>query len=99
MAYCTFPNRETAEDLCRALVSDGTIACANIFPPHTAVYKWNDEIKDEPEVAVIMKLHSRKQPALKAKIKGSHPYTSPALVFWPVEDGLPDFLSWVHSQI
>lgn len=98
MAYCTFPDRETAENICRILVSEGTIACANVFPPHTAIYRWQNQIQSQSEVGVIMKLNSRKQTALKDKIKSSHPYTTPALVFWAVDDGLPEFLNWVYGQ-
>jgi periplasmic divalent cation tolerance protein len=94
-AYCTFPNRKTAEKICRQLVADGTIACANIFAPHTAIYKWEGKIQKDQEVAVIMKLKSRNKPELKKAILKNHPYTVPALVFWKVDDGLTEFLRWI----
>jgi periplasmic divalent cation tolerance protein len=97
MAYCTFPNRETAENICRDLVVSGTIKCANILPAHTAIYLWQGQLHNDPEVSAIMKLSARQQAALKLRIKSLHPYSNPALVMWPIEDGLPEFLNWVNT--
>lgn len=98
MAYCTFPSKEVAETICRRLVADGTIACANIMQPHTAIYEWKGQIQSDTEFAAIMKLNSRKRVALKEKIRATHPYSVPALVFWTVDDGLPEFVKWVYGQ-
>ena len=98
MGYCTFPTKEVAESICRLLVTDQIIACANIFPPHTAIYAWQGKIQTESETAVIMKLNARKRSALKERIRATHPYSVPALVFWSIEDGLPEFVNWVYGQ-
>ena len=96
--YCTFPNAHTAEKICEQLVNDGLIACANIFPPHKAIYSWAGKLEKTEEVAAIFKLNARKRIALEEKIRATHPYLVPALVFWPVEDGLREFLNWVYGQ-
>ena len=98
IAYCTFPSKDVAESICRQLVSDGTIACANVFQPHTAIYAWNGAIQAEAECAAILKLNARKQTTLKEKIRATHPYAVPALVFLTVNDGLPEFVNWVYAQ-
>lgn len=98
MAYCTFPTKDVAEDICRQLVFEGTIACANIFQPHTAIYAWAGKIQSESECAAILKLNVRKQKALMEKVRDKHPYLIPALVFLPIEAGLPEFLQWVYGH-
>ncbi len=97
-AYCTFPTKEVAETICRQLVAEQIIACANIFPPHTAIYSWQSKIQNEQECAVIMKLNARKQSALMERVRATHPYSVPALVFWPIEGGIPEFVNWVYGQ-
>lgn len=98
VAYATFPNSEVAETICRELVVEGVIACANIFPPHKAIYSWGGQVQSESEVAAIMKLNSRKKKTLMERVRATHPYSVPALVFWPIDDGLPDFVKWVYGQ-
>lgn len=98
LAYCTFPDVATAENVSERLVAEGTVACANVFPPHRAIYRWNNQMTREDEVAVIFKLSARKKTALKEKILATHPYVVPALVFLPIEDGLPAYLQWVRTQ-
>lgn len=98
MAYSTFPNKEVAAKICGDLVSEGVIACANIFPPHTSIYKWDGRLQNESECAAILKTDVKKQAELKEKIRAAHPYENPCLVFFPVSDGLPEFLNWVSAQ-
>ncbi len=97
-AYCTFPSGEVAESISQQLVAEGIIACANVFPPHKAIYSWKGVMQSESECAAIFKLNARKAKLLKGKIRDIHPYTNPALVFWRIEDGLEDFLKWVYAQ-
>lgn len=98
LAYCTFPDNTTAESICRILVQDGTIACANILAGHTAIYSWQGTLHSEAEVGAILKLNARKRKALEERIRGTHPYSVPALVFLKTDGGLPEFLSWVCGQ-
>lgn len=98
IGYCTFPDKNTAESIARELVAEGIIACANIFAPHTAVYSWQNKIQSESEVAALFKLNARKKKSLMEKIRAKHPYAVPALVFWAIEDGLPEYVNWVYGE-
>lgn len=98
MAYCTFPDEETALRICEGLVRDGIVACANVFPPHKALYEWKGEIQSHPEVAAVLKLNARKRETLMERIRAVHPYETPALVFYDPAGCLPEFLKWVYSQ-
>lgn len=98
LAYCTFPDEKTAHAVCSKLVEENTIACANVFAPMQSIYKWQGELKVEKEWAALLKLSAFKQATLKERVRALHPYEVPALVFFAVEDGLPDFLRWVSHQ-
>jgi periplasmic divalent cation tolerance protein len=98
LAYCTFPSEAVANDICERLVAEGTIACANIFPPMKSIYRWNNQLMKENEVAAVLKTSVLKREALKERIRATHPYAVPALVFLPVDGGHPEFLNWVYGQ-
>jgi periplasmic divalent cation tolerance protein len=98
IAYCTFPSEQVAHDICERLVTEGTIACANIFGNLKSIYRWNNQLMKEDECAAILKTSVLKQEALKERIRAIHPYALPALVFLTVEGGNPDFLNWVYGQ-
>lgn len=98
MAYCTFPNKAVAEEISLLLVREGIVACANIFPPHTAIYSWQNQIQKDEECAALFKMNSRKRTALTERIRATHPYQTPALVFWTADGGAPEFLNWVYDQ-
>ena len=97
-AYVMFPNHQVAQSICESLVFEGVIACANIFPPITSVYKWNGSMVTEPEIPAVLKLAEFKKAALMERIRAEHPYQNPCLAFLPIADGLPDFLNWVYTQ-
>ncbi|MBX3021448.1 MAG: divalent-cation tolerance protein CutA [Bdellovibrionales bacterium] len=98
LAYCTFPNDDVATRTSEQLVAEGLVACANIFPAHKAVYRWQNQLQHESEVAVVMKTAASKKAALKERILAIHPYQTPALVFVKIDDGLPGFLQWIYTQ-
>lgn len=98
IAYCTFPNEEVAQSVCERLVAEGTVACANISAPIRSIYRWGGQLMKENECMAILKTSELKREALKERIRAIHPYSLPALVFLPVEDGLPEYLNWVYGQ-
>ena len=96
--YCTFPDEATAERICEVLVAEGIIACANISAPMKSIYKWNNTLHKETEVAAILKTSALKQATLMERIRAIHPYANPCLVFLDIDGGLPDFLKWIYNQ-
>ena len=98
LAYCTFPDEPIAVQICETLVRDGVIACANVFAPHKAIYSWNGHLQNHLETAAILKLAAKNKEMLMEKIRASHPYENPALLFLEPDGGLPGFLNWICSQ-
>ncbi len=56
--YCTCPDREVAERIAKALVSDRLAACVNIVPGITSVYRWQGGVHSDPELLLISKSRS-----------------------------------------
>lgn len=99
IAYGTYPNREIAEKLASELVELQLAACANVLAAHTAIYSWDGRLKKESEVGVIFKTSLKMKTALAEKFRATHPYDTPALVFLPIDSGLPEFLRWIDAAL
>ncbi len=98
LVYVTFPNSETALSICRLLVEEKLIACANILPPHTSLYEWNNEIKQETETGALLKTRKKLFEALQQRILSLHPYDCPCIAMISLKNGHADFLNWIQSQ-
>ncbi|MGI4852275.1 MAG: divalent-cation tolerance protein CutA [Janthinobacterium lividum] len=96
--YVTFPNHEIAMDICGSLLEDNLIACANIFSPHTSLYKWDGNINQELEIAAILKTRFDLYDQVQQKILSFHPYKCPCIVMTSLENGNPEFLKWIDEQ-
>ena len=94
----TFPSEYVAEQICEMLVNEGTIACANVFAPIKSIYRWKNELHKDQEWSALLKLNPLKKGALKERIRATHPYENPCLIFVSIDDGLPEFLNWVRLQ-
>lgn len=98
IALSTAPDAATAERIARALVDEGLIACANLVPGLTSVYRWEGQVHADPEVLLLIKTRRENVPRLKERLPELHPYQVPELVVVPVEDGLAPYCRWVMDE-
>jgi len=98
IALSTAPDAATAERIARALVDEGLIACANLVPGLTSVYRWEGRVHADPEVLLLIKTRRENVPRLKERLPELHPYQVPELVVAPVEDGLAPYCRWVMDE-
>jgi periplasmic divalent cation tolerance protein len=98
IAFSTAPDPATAERIARALVDEGLIACANLVPGLTSVYRWEGQVHADPEVLLLIKTRRENVPRLKERLPELHPYQVPELVVAPVEDGLAPYCRWVMDE-
>lgn len=94
----TCPERETAERIADALVEERLAACVNIVPGLTSVYRWQDQIRRDEELFLVIKTHSDRLDALRQRIDELHPYELPELIAVEAADGLPAYLDWVRAE-
>lgn len=94
----TAPDGETAERIARALVGEGLIACANVVPGVTSIYRWEGEVRRDGEVLVVMKTTRGRLAALFGRAAELHPYEVPELLALDVSAGLPAYGRWVADE-
>jgi len=99
MVFVTAPNEECAVRLARQVVEEGLAACGNLVGGVRSIYRWEDEIHDEPESMVIFKTTVDRFDALKHRILELHPYDCPEVLGVDVADGHVDYLAWVADMV
>lgn len=94
----TAPSAQVAEELVRALVGEGLIACGNIVPGLTSIYRWRGAVECESEVLVVAKTTTAAVPRLLVRAPELHPYEVPEVLVLAVEAGHGPYLSWVRES-
>lgn len=96
--YCPFQDRDSALTAARKIVQEELAACANILGETRSIYRWQGEIADSSEVAVLFKTRYAALEALRTRIKALHSYDLPAITVWGAEESDPQFADWVIEQ-
>jgi periplasmic divalent cation tolerance protein len=98
LAFCTFPDAETARKIVRALVELGLAACGNVLPQIHSVYRWQEKIESTDEALTIFKLPANRYPEFETKLRSLHPYDVPEIIACKIDNGLPEYLRWVSDS-
>ncbi len=93
----TVSEAAAASSLGRRVVEEGLAACVQVIPGGTAIYRWQGEIHEEPQVQLIIKTTSTAWPALQARLVALHSDKVPEILALPVTNGLPAYLAWLKD--
>src|SRR5690606_8407206 len=96
--YLTFPNEDTALAIARTLVEEHLVACVNVLPRATSVYRWEEKIVAEEEVVAFAKTSADRIEELTRRVVELHPYDVPCVVALDVAAGATDYLGWVEAE-
>ena len=96
--YMTAGSFEEAKRIGQILVSQNLAACVNLLENMTSIYIWKDKLEEDQEVVIIAKTRKTLMPKLIETVNSRHSYDCPCILELPIQDGNPDFLSWIGSQ-
>lgn len=99
MLYSTFASAEEAKRIVSLLLEERLIACANILPAGTSLYRWQGRVCEEPETIAILKTDSARRDAAMARIRALHSYETPAILAWPAEAVDPSWSAWLAESL
>ena len=99
IVFTTFANDADAARVTRVLVEERLIACANLLPGARSIYRWQDGVKDEPEVVVLMKTRKQDWTALLSRLHDLHPYATPECVAVRIAAGAPKYMAWLDEAL
>lgn len=98
LVYVTASDQAEAEKIARIMVEEKLAACANILGPITSVYRWQGEVRQDSEVALLLKTVEGHVAKLIERVKAVHSYDCPCVVAWPLSAGNPAFLTWIGDE-
>jgi periplasmic divalent cation tolerance protein len=87
-----------AAALGRTLVEEGLVACANVLPGVTSVYRWEGSVQEDSEALIVLKTDGSRIPDLLRRMPELHPYDVPEVLVLDVAAGHPPYLEWVVSE-
>lgn len=99
LVLCTCPDRVSATRLASTLVERRLAACVNQLPGVVSTYTWQDEVRHDEEVLLLIKTTVMAYESVEKTLKAAHPYELPEILAVPLRAGLPKYLSWVSDSI
>ena len=98
IAFCTFPDAETARKVVKEIVDLRLAACGNILPQVHSIYRWQGKVESSDETLAIFKLAGDRYAEFETKLRSLHPYEVPEIIACRIDRGLPEYLRWVADS-
>ncbi len=95
IVYLTCKDIDEAKKISKHLIKKKLGACSNIFPINS-IYPWENEIKEDNEVVVLLKTNNDYE-KVEAGIKKIHSYDIPAIYSWVVDKINKDYFDWINK--
>jgi periplasmic divalent cation tolerance protein len=99
IVFSTSPDEDQGRAMARTLVSKRLAACVNVVPRVTSIYRWEDQVREDPECLLIIKSTGDQIESLTSQIEKLHPYELPEVLVVPITGGLPAYLDWVRNSV
>jgi periplasmic divalent cation tolerance protein len=94
----TFADEDQARSLARRLVDERLIACGNVVPGVTSIYRWQGKLEEAGEVLLVMKTTAPLVPRVRERIVELHPYEVPEVVAIRSSDVAEAYGRWVRHE-
>jgi periplasmic divalent cation tolerance protein len=98
MLYTTFPSVVEAEKTGKALVEDRLAACVNVLPGMVSHYRWQGVVERGEEAVMLIKTRASLAEPVRAAVKASHPYDTPAIMVLPIESVDETYFAWIMAS-
>jgi periplasmic divalent cation tolerance protein len=94
----TAPDEGAARTLAHALLEERLVACANVIPGVTSVYRWKGKVHQDPESLMVLKAPGSCVERLLRRVPELHPYDVPEVLVLEVGAGYEPYLNWVADE-
>jgi periplasmic divalent cation tolerance protein len=99
VVFCTVGQTQDVEALAHALVEQRLVACVNVVPSVTSIYRWQGKIERDEERLLVMKTRADRFDELRAAIVAQHSYEVPEIVALPLVAGHAPYLAWIDESV
>ena len=97
IVYSTVGTDYNAKIIAKNLIESRLAACVNIIPNISSYYIWNDQLQNDNELIMIIKIIKDNTEAVINKIKEFHDAENPAIICFDITNGSQDFLNWIEN--
>lgn len=86
---------DEARKICRYLVQERLVACAQIIPWVESIYMWNNQLETSQESKVALKTQFDRFESVKEVILSNSTYDVPEITYTHIDGGHQEYLEWV----
>lgn len=86
---------DEARKVCRYLVQERFVACAQITPWIESIYMWNNQLETDQESKVVLKTRLAKYDAIKEIILDNCTYDVPEITYVTLDGVNKEYLDWM----
>lgn len=99
LIWSPFETQSDAERVARTLVEEGLVACANIVPHLTSIFRYEGQVQQASEVGALFKTDARLLEQATARLAELHPYQTPAICGWKAESAPQETRTWLAALV
>ena len=99
LVLTTAGSRDEARRIAEALVDRRLAACVNIVPGILSIYRWKEKREESDELLLVIKTTAAAFANVRDAIKEMHSYELPECLCVAIEDGSPDYLTWLGEAV
>jgi periplasmic divalent cation tolerance protein len=94
----TTGSEEEGQCIAKALVEKGAVACVNMLPGVRSIFRWEGNVVEEQEVLLMAKTVAGCFDRVASIVCANHSYQVPEIISLPIQQGNPEYLSWVREM-
>jgi periplasmic divalent cation tolerance protein len=98
LVFMTAPDADSARRIVGELVEQKLVACGNIIPSVTSIYRWDGAVRTATEVMAVLKTTENRVMLVLQRIGELHPYDVPEAIAVDIDSGMPSYLGWIHES-
>ncbi|APE27483.1 divalent-cation tolerance protein CutA [Aurantiacibacter gangjinensis] len=98
LIWCPFPDVESAKAAAQVLLEERLVACANIAPAMTSVFRYKDKVQSATEAGALFKTTGALLDAAIERLAALHPYDTPAISGWHADSAPQTTVGWLHDE-
>jgi periplasmic divalent cation tolerance protein len=92
-------SQEQARAIAHALVERHLAACVNIVSPVESVYRWQGKVETAAEWLLLIKTTGEAFAGVRDALRELHSYEVPECILLSIDDGSPDYLTWIAESV
>jgi len=98
IVFITCGTEDEATHISNTLVQKNLIACGNIIPEITSIFRWEGRLNSDEEVLLIAKSRQGVLDELMDEVRELHSYQTPEIIAMPIVGGSKAYLDWVIDE-